>query len=116
MPKAYSLDLRERAVSRFVTGERVRLVDAKQANNIVDVFGKIGLLLINVSLPNGINGRQLSDAVLQMRPGFPVIFITGCVEQAVLHDRDLRAGMRVRMKPFAAEKLAKLVQDALILG
>ncbi|WP_162243547.1 response regulator [Rhizobium sp. Leaf386] len=67
-------------------------------------------------LPNGMNGRQLADAVLQAKPGLPVIFITGYAEKTVLNDGDLGAGMRVMTKPFATEKLAQLVREVLSPG
>lgn len=87
--------------------------DAQQAMKLINVVGKIDLLLTDVGLPNGMNGRQLADAVLQAKPGLPVIFITGYAEKTVLRDGDLGAGMRVMTKPFAAEKLAQLMQDVL---
>ena len=90
--------------------------DAKQAMKLVNEVGNIDLLLTDVGLPNGMNGRQLADAVLQAKPGLPVIFVTGYAEKAVLNDRDLGVGMRVMTKPFAAEKLAQLVQDVLAPG
>ena len=43
--------------------------DAKQAMKLVNEVGKIDLLLTDVGLPNGMNGRQLADAVLQAKPG-----------------------------------------------
>jgi PAS domain S-box-containing protein len=87
--------------------------DAQQAMKLINEVGKIDLLLTDVGLPNGMNGRQLADAILQATPGLPVIFITGYAEKSVLHDGDLGAGMRVMTKPFATEKLAQLVRDVL---
>ncbi|WP_210251785.1 response regulator [Agrobacterium tumefaciens] len=87
--------------------------DATQALKLFNDVAKIDLLLTDVGLPNGMNGRQLADAVLQQRPGLPVVFITGYAEKAVLNDKDLSAGMRVLTKPFATEALAQLVQNVL---
>lgn len=90
--------------------------DAHQAMKLLNEGGKIDLLLTDVGLPNGMNGRQLADAVLQAKPGLPVIFITGYAEKTVLNDGDLGAGMRVMTKPFATEKLAQLVREVLNAG
>ncbi len=90
--------------------------DAQQAMKLINEGGKIDLLLTDVGLPNGMNGRQLADAVLQAKPGLPVIFITGYAEKTVLNDGDLGAGMRVMTKPFATEKLAQLVREVLSPG
>ena len=35
------------------------------------------LLITDVGLPNGINGRQLADLIRERSPAMPVLFITG---------------------------------------
>lgn len=85
--------------------------DAASALKLVEPSKQIDLLLTDVGLPGGMNGRQLADAVLQMRPGIPVVFITGYAESSVLKDTDLGNNMRVMTKPFQIDKLAQLVRD-----
>ncbi len=45
---------------------------------------RIDLLITDVGLPNGINGRQVADAARQIRPNLKVLFITGYAENAVI--------------------------------
>lgn len=73
----------------------------------------IDLLLTDVGLPGGMNGRQLADAGLELRPGMKVLFITGYVQQA-LNERGLLApGMQVLTKPFGLETLVARVRELL---
>ena len=66
----------------------------------------IDLLVSDVGLPGGMNGRQMADAARVFRPGLQVLFITGYAENAVLGNGHLAPGMHVLTKPFAIEALA----------
>jgi CheY-like chemotaxis protein len=72
---------------------------------------RIDLLVTDVGLPGGINGRQLADAALLLRPALKVLFITGYAENAVVGH--LRPGMYVLTKPFTIELLAARIQGIL---
>jgi nitrogen-specific signal transduction histidine kinase/CheY-like chemotaxis protein len=66
----------------------------------------IDLLITDVGLPGGMNGRQMVDAARDARPALKVLFITGHAESATLGDSGLARGMHVLTKPFAMEALA----------
>lgn len=72
---------------------------------------RIDLLVTDVGLPGGMNGRQVADAARVLRPGLKVLFITGYAEQAVVGNGRLDAGMHVLTKPFALETLAGRIKD-----
>ncbi len=74
---------------------------------------RIDLLITDVGLPGGTNGRQVADAARALRPGLKVLFITGYAETAVLSHGHLEPGMHVLVKPFALETLAARVKDLL---
>ena len=76
---------------------------------------RIDLLVTDVGLPGGMNGRQMADAARLMRPDFKVLFITGFAENAVVGNGHLAPGMHVMTKPFAMEALASRIK-ALIVG
>ncbi|WP_419897061.1 PAS domain-containing protein [Roseomonas sp. USHLN139] len=67
---------------------------------------RIDLLVTDVGLPGGMNGRQMADAGRLSRPELKVLFITGYAENAVLGNGQLGAGMHVMTKPFAMDALA----------
>jgi DNA-binding response OmpR family regulator len=71
---------------------------------------KVDLLLTDVGLPGGMNGRQLADAARMVRPGLRVLFMTGYAENAVVGDGSLESGMEVITKPFHLEALALRVR------
>jgi PAS domain S-box-containing protein len=72
---------------------------------------RIDLLVTDVGLPGGMNGRQVADAARELRPGLKVLFITGYAENAVLSHGHLDPGMHVLTKPFAMEMLASRIKD-----
>ena len=65
---------------------------------------RVDLLVSDVGLPGGLNGRQVADAARERRPGLPVLFITGYA--GTFLDGQLGPDMAVLGKPFALEALA----------
>ncbi|MGJ4928344.1 PAS domain-containing protein [Bradyrhizobium sp. HKCCYLS2038] len=72
---------------------------------------QIDLLITDVGLPGGMNGRQLADAARATRPDLKVLFITGYAENAILGSGHLAPGMQVLTKPFDVEALAGRVAE-----
>ncbi|MGJ5078731.1 PAS domain-containing protein [Bradyrhizobium sp. HKCCYLS3013] len=72
---------------------------------------RIDLLITDVGLPGGMNGRQLADAARATRPDLKVLFITGYAENAILSSGQLAPGMQVLTKPFDVEALAARVGE-----
>ena len=70
---------------------------------------RVDLLVSDVGLPGGLNGRQVADAARETRPDLPVLFITGYAGGAV--EGALPAGMTVIGKPFALDVLAAKVRN-----
>ncbi|MCJ2054107.1 ATP-binding protein [Methylobacterium sp. J-070] len=72
---------------------------------------RIDLLVTDVGLPGGMNGRQMADAGRVVRPGLKVMFITGYAENAIVGNGHLEPGMAVLTKPFVMEALASRIKD-----
>jgi PAS domain S-box-containing protein len=70
----------------------------------------IDLLVSDVGLPGGLNGRQMADAGRQARPDLKVLFITGYAENAAVGNGHLMAGMQVVTKPFDMQALASRIR------
>jgi len=90
--------------------------DGSAGLQILESKRHIDLLITDVGLPGGMNGRQLADAGSTLRPDLKVLFITGYAENAVIGDGHLRRGMHVLTKPFAMETLANRVTSILKNG
>lgn len=75
---------------------------------------RVDLLVTDVGLPGGINGRQVADAARVTRPELKVLFITGYAENAVLDHGHLEPGMHVLTKPFAMEALASRISSLIV--
>jgi PAS domain S-box-containing protein len=76
---------------------------------------RIDLLITDVGLPGGMNGRQVADAARSLRPNLRVLFITGYAESALVGEGQLEPGMHVITKPFPIDSLAARVK-ALLAG
>jgi nitrogen-specific signal transduction histidine kinase/CheY-like chemotaxis protein len=76
---------------------------------------RIDLLITDVGLPGGMNGRQIADAARVSRPELKVLFITGYAENAAVGNGHLEPGMAILTKPFVMADLVKKVRT-MILG
>ncbi len=73
----------------------------------------IDLLVTDVGLPGGMNGRQMADGARLLRPDLKVLFITGYAETAALSHGLLGPNMHVLTKPFTLEALNRKVREVL---
>ncbi|GGM19131.1 histidine kinase [Pseudomonas asuensis] len=71
----------------------------------------IDLLVTDVGLPGGMNGRQMADAGREVRPDLKILFITGYAENAAIGNGHLEHGMQILTKPFAIDTLAARVDE-----
>ena len=76
--------------------------------------GGVDLLVADIGLPGGVNGRQLADAARELLPGLPVLLITGYAGDAVGPDAQLPAGMTLLTKPFSLAALTARVEAILL--
>ncbi len=71
----------------------------------------IDLLITDVGLPGGMNGRQIADAAREIRPELKILFVTGFAENAAVGNGHLPPGMAVVTKPFVMTELGNKIVE-----
>ena len=89
----------------------IEAADAASGLKVLQSDVRIDLLVTDVGLPGGMNGRQMADAGRVSRPGLKVLFITGYAENAAVGNGHLEPGMAVLTKPFVMEVLASRIKE-----
>lgn len=87
--------------------------DGASGLKILESDKRVDLLITDVGLPGGMNGRQLADAARTRRPDLKILFITGYAENAVLSHGHLAPGMHVLTKPFSMDAMAQRITELL---
>jgi PAS domain S-box-containing protein len=90
--------------------------DGPMGLTVLQSKARVDLLVTDVGLPGGLNGRQVADAARVLRPEMKVLFLTGYAENAVLSHGHLDPGMQVLTKPFAVEELGRRIRAILSEG
>ncbi len=88
--------------------------DGAAGLKVLQSGARIDLLITDVGLPNGLNGRQVADAARSLRPGLKVLFITGYAENAAVGNGHLEHGMELLTKPFSLEALVGKVTEMMV--
>jgi len=87
--------------------------DGPSALKILESGARINLLITDVGLPGGMNGRQIADAARALRKDLKVLFITGYAENAAVGNGLLDPGMEILTKPFPMATLGNKVREML---
>ncbi len=70
------------------------------------------MLLTDVVMPE-MSGRDLVRHLLDLRPGVPVLYMTGYSDEAIARHGVLDPGTALIQKPFTPAALARKVREAL---
>ncbi|MCB2427466.1 ATP-binding protein [Methylophaga pinxianii] len=93
--------------------EVISAEDGKQAMQILESDQLIDLLLTDVILPEGLNGRKIAENALKLRPALRVLYTSGYTENSIVHHGRLDPGVLLLSKPYNREELASKVRMAL---
>jgi PAS domain S-box-containing protein len=88
----------------------IEVEDGPAGMLVLESDKRIDLLITDVGLPGGMNGRQVADAGRVLRPDLKVLFVTGYAENAVVRNGRLEEGMQIITKPFSVGALGEKVR------
>ncbi len=79
----------------------------------LETTAEVDLLLNDVMLPGGMNGRVLATEVVRRTPGIKVLYMSGYTENAIAHHGRLDSDAELLQKPFRRADLARAVREVL---
>lgn len=74
--------------------------------------GRIDLFLVDVVMP-GMNGKELARRLGDLRPGVPVLFMSGYTADVIANRGTLEEGLRLIEKPFTLRDLSVRLREIL---
>lgn len=86
--------------------------DGPSALGLLRAGGTIDLMLCDIGLAGGMDGRQLADAARALRPELPVLFMTGYAADFAGGD-SFSPGMDLIQKPFSVDALSRRLRALL---
>ncbi|MEA9706259.1 response regulator [Xanthomonas campestris] len=102
-------------VSEVLSDAGYHVIEAENADGALAqlrVDAQIDMVVSDVGLP-GMNGRDMADVARDLRPGLPILFITGYAENAATRQEFLAEGMALLPKPFSLNDLLNTVSRML---
>jgi CheY-like chemotaxis protein len=91
--------------------EVIEAQDGQSAMRVLDSGVALQLLVTDVGLPGGMNGRQIADAARARLPQLKVLFVTGYAENAAIGSGIIGPGMQVMTKPFSIDDFVRRVKE-----
>jgi CheY-like chemotaxis protein len=91
--------------------QAIEAADAASGLKVLESDVEIDLLVTDVGLPGGMNGKQMVDAARARRPGLKVLFITGFADNAAITHGHLEPDTHVLSKPFPMDEFAARVRS-----
>ena len=74
---------------------------------------KVDLLFTDIVMPDGINGRELSELLSQQQPTLKVLFSSGYSDSALIHQGRLDDKVHLLSKPYRRREMAEKVRQVL---
>lgn len=93
-----------------------RVTEATNGPAAIDLLvgsERFDLLFTDMVMPGGMNGRELAERALEIRPGIKVLFTSGYSSDAVLRKGILSRDVQFLSKPYRRVELAAKVREVM---
>ena len=90
--------------------EVVEASDGGEALSLMAGHEQIDVVLSDLAMP-GLGGRELAQRLSAIRPGLPVVFMSGYTDDDLTRRGLLDAGIPYLEKPFSPEALARMIRE-----
>ena len=104
-------------MSNALTRLGYRVVEAASGVEALEVWrqqgGEVQLLITDLVMPGGVNGKELVQQLCRERPDLKVIYVSGYSSEVVGTDLLLEEGVNFLSKPFVLSKLAETLRRRL---
>ena len=105
------------SVHRALSSLGYRVIDATSGVEALDMWRQyhapIHLLLTDLVMPDGMNGKELVEKLQQLNPKLKVIYTSGYSVEVAGRNLTLDEGVNFLAKPYEAHKLAETVRNCL---
>ena len=105
------------AVRKALVGLGYRILEAPNGIKALEIWkeshSEISLLLTDLVMPGGMNGKDLAQRLLQENPKLKVVYMSGYSAEVVGKDFPLTEDVNFLSKPFSAQKLARIIRNRL---
>ena len=91
----------------------IAVADGDQGLQIIQADTEVDLLLTDIVLPGPVQGDALGERALELRPGLPLLFMSGYLRNASIAAERFDATVGFLQKPFAPDVLCAKVRAAL---
>ncbi|WP_447977637.1 response regulator [Candidatus Nitrospira bockiana] len=109
-------DAVRKLIASVLGGRGYRVLDATDGEQAIRLEsqhpGPIDLLLTDVLMPR-MNGPDLADRFVRLRPGIRILYMSGFMEEALLRRLELHQWSGFLRKPFQLEELLLKVREAI---
>ena len=87
--------------------------DGHQALDMIDQIIDIAIVVSDIIMPGGLNGRQLAEAALSRRPDMRIVLMSGYTDETDAADAGGASDLPVLAKPFVRQDLARALLRAI---
>jgi len=93
--------------------QTVTAANGAEALALVEAGQAFDLVFTDVIMPGGMNGKELADAILRLRPGSRILYTSGYTDDAVIEDGRPEQCALLLAKAYRRSELAQMVRRVL---